>query len=1218
MSSETPEEIAREAKGIHQGLKELLKTRSPWDKEVEFNRKNLRRLYLRLLLLEPYAKESKDAETHLWMQTSYPFISQYKQDIATLDRALPQQRTHSSRKNHPQQQHDHRQHGPVEYRRLMQRFRQFLAEEEKFWIAFVARYCRQFAISEAQPALHALGVIPSTIPVRIPELGDSGDNESADPITTNTTHHVTDGDSNSASRPQRDHSGFPPEDTITPPLPPGLTEEGQRTARLAILAKAFVCLGDIARYRELYNESGGRPRAGQEDGPGAIPARRGRHRRSGPHGLEQVARARTYNRSISFYEHARALVPSDGNAAHQLAILSFYGGDVFDALYWYLRALCVKGPYEAAVENLRKVLGRTMGEGATRWVRESTKGGEEEEVPVKVKVDRMKDNIVLLHALLRVGAERLHLDPNAISSDITENFRAFVSERVLPIDMVTRVVVLAQGALWNHRMLRDSARASSHPQKSRRTTQDTTNDPNNSDLDTPATVELRLLTHLLTLHRVLLEVGTAQLATPPPPDVSDNDLAPKITAAFRRMLPALRAASKWIVGNVGYVIKATSSSSCGHEEGDSREESALRDVMSLLYNRFAEFYTALGKVFPIDKLPRLEAPLDEDVDLRGFLPLRGRMRGDEVADSGKYATADSTGDHQRDGDGPRQNDGHAAVAIVEKVHPNEEQLMRIWDLLMDAKGLTDIEGFPVHMEGSTFVFGDAKYTAMVENEQPIVLVTNSLAPGLQADPTSPPNFSKERGREWMHRRHQEYLQHPHPEPVVACDQELDDDAMTDTGRTDDDPVRDAFRQVLDNHDSSENGEGMGNDEDEDEIVWNPRPIDSASKVVVPTASITLNTDATTTQAQTVGPTWSSPPKELTVAPSSSPTTRPILSPPNRAASFSKPKSPSTAAGTTAQDLLNNVMGLGTSKSGLRSGNGLGVVSPWLSSSQLPPLLFGGSQNAPVSIWSTSLDEDPVQHQYHTPAMNVMALGTENGVDVIGQNQTYPNIHAHSLSMSPPGVGLASGWPPSLGALQNGSANARAPQRSLGMRDGLADPTLSPTVYQPTLHDDPSIRHAPRSPILSQSFQTPRGPDPSHQRSLSLSVSGPLQVMHQAAAFPSHGMSGLSGVSTGSAAPGLGLLAGGTVSAGGPSRGPGHFSLSSYPSSIGRSPALADPAIHGAGPVPTTMPMSGASRMGIFQFEAYSNGGTSAQQQQYLRPGHQASWSMSSRIWGANV
>jgi hypothetical protein len=46
----------------------------------------------------------------------------------------------------------------------------------------------------------------------------------------------------------------------------------------------------------------------------------------------------------------------------------------------------------------------------------------------------------------------------------------------------------------------------------------------------------------------------------------------------------------------------------------------------------------------------------------------------------------------------------------------------------------------------------------------------------------------------------------------------EDDAMTETDRTDDDPVGDAFRQVLDGLNKD-----IDIDEDqEDEIVWNPR------------------------------------------------------------------------------------------------------------------------------------------------------------------------------------------------------------------------------------------------------------------------------------------------------------------------------------------------------------------------------------------------------------
>lgn len=108
------------------------------------------------------------------------------------------------------------------------------------------------------------------------------------------------------------------------------------------------------------------------------------------------------------------------------------------------------------------------------------------------------------------------------------------------------------------------------------------------------------------------------------------------------------------------------------------------------------------------------------------------------------------------------------------------------------------------------MFDDAKYIAKTENGQPITVPVTNL--------NLSPKLSEDRGREWMHGHYQEQSRHSHP--IVTSDQDLDDDAMTDTGRTDDDPVEDAFRQVLNNHDSSEN-DGV-EDGDEDEIVWNPR------------------------------------------------------------------------------------------------------------------------------------------------------------------------------------------------------------------------------------------------------------------------------------------------------------------------------------------------------------------------------------------------------------
>lgn len=55
-----------------------------------------------------------------------------------------------------------------------------------------------------------------------------------------------------------------------------------------------------------------------------------------------------------------------------------------------------------------------------------------------------------------------------------------------------------------------------------------------------------------------------------------------------------------------------------------------------------------------------------------------------------------------------------------------------------------------------------------------------------------------------------------PRDVSPRTREPEDDAMTDTTRTDDDPVGDAFREALDGR------RAVDDDEDGEVILWNPR------------------------------------------------------------------------------------------------------------------------------------------------------------------------------------------------------------------------------------------------------------------------------------------------------------------------------------------------------------------------------------------------------------
>lgn len=346
---------------------------------------SLRRRYLILLLVHPDARESKDVENHLWMQTSYAFISSYKQRIAALDRIIQnnQRQQQQQGQGQPPQPRQNNNHGVVEHRKLVQRFRQFLADEEKFWTQVVLRLRRLFDLNEAQPALIALGLL----------------SERDDSVVSNLAAEASEtreGVMHGASG--RNHFQFPPEDPNVSFVPSTLEEQ---ESRMAILSKALICLGDIARYRELYNESHGR-RAGHEDGP----PRRGRSRRGGA-AVDIPPRPRNYDKARQCYEQARLLVPYEGNPSHQLAILSSYQKDSFSSLIHYYRALCVSQPYDTAAENLGTVLTKALEMWRQRSRRERDKNGTNDlQLPPRVRIDIFKERVVVLHALWRVGMEK--------------------------------------------------------------------------------------------------------------------------------------------------------------------------------------------------------------------------------------------------------------------------------------------------------------------------------------------------------------------------------------------------------------------------------------------------------------------------------------------------------------------------------------------------------------------------------------------------------------------------------------------------------------------------------------------------------------------------------------------------------------------------------------------------------------------------------------------
>jgi len=585
---------------------------------------------------------------------------------------------------------------------------------------------------------------------------------------------------------------------------------------------------------------------------------------------------------------------------------------------------------------------------------------------------------------------------------VVKEFSELVSDRVLEIDTISKVIMAAQGALWKHRKVGASASVS---------------------------MESRIASHVIALHRALLQSGITELDEAA--KIVEEDLAMRITATFRRTLPALRVASKWLRANIDYVLGAT------RKDVSNSERGPVISHISEFWEAYTSFATRIVLVFPPTSLPKLKRSLEEDFDTRGFLPL-----GDILIQGAM--TTELEGQDLR---------------ALEQVHPNEEQLMRIWDIGYDARLVAGIPGTQMESFRAQFSLIDS----VDENEtlvsQRVTATEASAAVQLASD-----------------------------------DRQLDEDARTETT----DPVGDAFREVL----------GVpSDDEQEDEIVWNPRYVLLItlfqchlsqmvySPVSPPTITPVLSNKSTPRgRTGVMSPLSPISPTRANIGVGST-------SPPRGSNVFTQSVNtagqPPSTSKTTAQDLLNNVMGLGrpAPKADLKSSfsphfaQQQVIHSPArhhqrLPSSSQPQTLFGGG--AGPSIWSAAPDENGLglspRHQGNgtlpgsplaglAPLAHASLQAVVPGIPSATHSGVSPNIVTPSAHPSwPPYDHMeqklpihTSHAPPTFSALIEHN-DRRMPSPSVGLNDGYADSGFHGSVVYAS-----SPRQAPLPSHVSSTF-----------------------------------------------------------------------------------------------------------------------------------------------------
>ena len=393
-------------------------------------------------------------------------------------------------------------------------------------------------------------------------------------------------------------------------IPVPLAQEGEKLRmdpkeKVGLVYKGLICLGDLERYKEQYSDE----------------MRRGN------------VRGEAYGKASRYYEVARGLIPDDGEsesssgrrsltsigtAFNQLAVIATYVSDDFLATYHYFRALAIKIPFKSAEEILSKFLQKRI----QRWRSEgSSMDGPDD-------VEKCKRHIVILAGLLFDGNLCAHLpisqaveltthrDQNLgdLVNSTVEILARLLRDRALPSETIVKMTSIIIGIHWHTR------HASSL-----------------SASQTARDAEFTAFELLLSTCSTMLRLASEQMDSET--TLAEDDLHQAITAPLRRILPALRLVSKWSKLHNAYVARLPLG--------------VLNEPVTAFNSAYMQCLAALANNFALDLLPALEGPLEEDVDMRGFLPLSRAL---------------SVG-------------GESGAAV----HPNEEQLMRIADLQIDAR-----------------------------------------------------------------------------------------------------------------------------------------------------------------------------------------------------------------------------------------------------------------------------------------------------------------------------------------------------------------------------------------------------------------------------------------------------------------------------------------------------------------------------------------------------
>lgn len=362
---------------------------------------------------------------------------------------------------------------------------------------------------------------------------------------------------------------------------------------------------------------------------------------------ELVIKDRNWGPAIGYYDLASLIYPVSGASYNQLAVIALADGDHFRATYHLYRALSAHNPHPSAKGNLEIEFRKVMNLWAKRELIRPEDGG----IPGRA----LAPWFVYLHAQCYKGDDFPEHDE--LESEVMSHLASDIRERERSLE----------GTIQKFCLVNIAAEVFV---QTRSTKESVSNAPSFFQRINVKTFFTLLQVLLVELERFAVEESSSK------GKVNGSD---KVTRVARRILPALRHYSSWLLTTSDLLVAQK-------EEKDSSLSIQIKEFWKI----YANTLTLLASTFDVIHLPEIDYLLEEDEETLGFAPL------DQAATSRRYI---GQGGQLK----PRMTDPG-----VERSHPNMENLYRVREFVIDGLDLVVRNRIPVALvddeDKKTFIY----------------------------------------------------------------------------------------------------------------------------------------------------------------------------------------------------------------------------------------------------------------------------------------------------------------------------------------------------------------------------------------------------------------------------------------------------------------------------------------------------------------------------------